>query len=72
MASKIVATWFKWFWHLSRPAKLAATAAEIVLLWLAASHLPVTAVSQKAVIQGGSVALCFFLIAGILFGRTSR
>jgi hypothetical protein len=71
-AGKIAKAWLGWFWHLSALAKIVATAAEIVALYLICSQLPLAAASRMGIVQVGSIGLCFFLIAGVLFGRPRR
>ena len=71
-AAKVFTAWLKWFWRLSRTAKIVATAVEIVALWFAAQHLPIDAASQRTVLDTASIGLLFLLIAGVLFGASSR
>jgi hypothetical protein len=70
--TKCLAAWFKWFWRLAIPGKIAVTAIEVIILWVASSHLPITVGTQKSVVAGGGVGLAFLLIAGVLFGHSPR
>jgi hypothetical protein len=69
---KLVKAWLGWFWRLGPVAKIAVTAVEIVVLYLVATRLPLAGVHQQEVVAAGSLILAFLLIAGILFGRSSR
>ncbi|MGD0715872.1 MAG: hypothetical protein ABSB24_17055 [Gaiellaceae bacterium] len=71
-AKTLVKVWLVWFWRLSVPAKIAATAAEIVVLYLALPHIPLVSQRRTAILEFGSVGLCFLAIAGILFGGPKR
>lgn len=66
LSIKLVFAWLRWFWRLTIAAKIAATAVEIVLLYLAARHLPLTLQVRGEIIAGGTLALAFLLLFGVL------
>ena len=71
-ATKLIWAWLRWFWRLSTPMKIAATGAEIVALWFAVPHFPLEDAWHSAIFEFGSLGLCFFLLAGVLFSRPGR
>lgn len=71
-AKALLKLWIGWFWRLPIAGKLAATAAEIVALYLALQRAPLPAATQVEVTQVVAVGLMFLLVAGILFGSARR
>jgi hypothetical protein len=63
-------TWLRWFWRLTAGGKVAATAAEIVVLYLVSQTLPVSPASRQEITSTGSVLLALLLVVGLALGST--
>ena len=70
--SRMLIAWLKWFWRLSRTAKILMTAVEIVGLWLYGRASADECFLPETILDACSLALCFLLIGGLLFGGSSR
>ena len=68
LAGKLVLAWLRWFWGLSVVGKFTVTALEIVVLYLVAIRLPLAPITQRSLIDLGSIGLVFLCVFAVLFG----
>ena len=73
LGEKLIAlllAWLRWFWRLSVGGKVAASAVEILVLYVLASRLPTSVQTRRELVDGGSLGLAFLLVFGVLLSAT--